>query len=134
MEDIPVVIVCGGQGTRMRGLYLPQKGVGGSGRRPILWHVMRIFSAHGCRRFVLALGYGQDQIRRYFLEYEPMTRDVTMVLGGAGNGRSIPLSQPKQPASLGSLAHRHRSAHGKGQPHRQSGRPSGGGAFFCGLW
>jgi len=100
MEDIPVVIVCGGQGTRMRGSTSRKKELVEVGGRPILWHVMRIFSAHGCRRFVLALGYGQDQIRRYFLEYEPMTRDVTMVLGGAGNGRSIPLyhSQSSQPA------------------------------------
>jgi glucose-1-phosphate cytidylyltransferase len=88
MEDIPVVIVCGGQGTRMRGSTSRKKELVEVGGRPILWHVMRIFSAHGCRRFVLALGYGQDQIRRYFLEYEPMTRDLTLQLGGPGNGRS----------------------------------------------
>ncbi len=88
MEDIPVVIVCGGQGTRMRGSTSRKKELIEIGGRPILWHVMRIFSAHGCRRFVLALGYGQDQIRRYFLEYEPMMRDVTLQLGGPGNGRS----------------------------------------------
>lgn len=88
MEDIPVVIVCGGQGTRMRGSTSRKKELVEVGGRPILWHVMRIFSAHGCHRFVLALGYGQDQIRRYFLEYEPMTRDVTLQLGGLGNGRS----------------------------------------------
>ena len=88
MEDIPVVIVCGGQGTRMRGSTSRKKELVEVGGRPILWHVMRIFSAHGCRRFVLALGYGQDQIRRYFLEYEPMTRDVTLQLGGPKNGRS----------------------------------------------
>jgi glucose-1-phosphate cytidylyltransferase len=86
MEDIPVVIVCGGQGTRMRGSTTRKKELVEIGGRPILWHVMRIFSAHGCRRFVLALGYGQDQIRRYFLEYEAMTRDVTLKLGGE-NGR-----------------------------------------------
>ena len=90
MENIPVVIVCGGQGTRMRGSTSRKKELVEVGGRPILWHVMRIFSAHGCRRFVLALGYGQDQIRRYFLEYEPMTRDVTLQLGGSGNGRSQP--------------------------------------------
>lgn len=88
MEDIPVVIVCGGQGTRMRGSTSRKKELVEVGGRPILWHVMRIFSAHECRRFVLALGYGQDQIRRYFLEYEPMMRDVTLNLGGADNGRS----------------------------------------------
>lgn len=88
MEDIPVVIVCGGQGTRMRGSTSRKKELVEVGGRPILWHVMRIFSAHGCHRFVLALGHGQDQIRRYFLEYEPMMRNMTVQLGGAGNGRS----------------------------------------------
>ncbi|PID85693.1 MAG: glucose-1-phosphate cytidylyltransferase, partial [Chloroflexi bacterium] len=72
----------------MRGSTSRKKELVEVGGRPILWHVMRIFSAHGCHRFVLALGYGQDQIRRYFWEYEPITRDVTLHLGGADNGRS----------------------------------------------
>jgi glucose-1-phosphate cytidylyltransferase len=86
MNDIPVIIVCGGQGTRMRGSTTRKKELVEVGGRPILWHVMRIFSAHGFNRFVLALGYEQDQIRRYFLEYEPLTRDVTLKLGGPDNG------------------------------------------------
>jgi glucose-1-phosphate cytidylyltransferase len=49
---------------------------------------MRIFSAHGFNRFVLTLGYGADQIRRYFAEYEMMTRDVSLTLGEERNGRS----------------------------------------------
>ncbi|MCA9934417.1 MAG: hypothetical protein KC415_10860, partial [Anaerolineales bacterium] len=53
-------------------------------------HVMRIFSAYGHNRFVLALGHMGDQVRRYFLEYEVMTRDTTIHLAGAEseNGRS----------------------------------------------
>ncbi|MEJ2749967.1 MAG: sugar phosphate nucleotidyltransferase [Anaerolineae bacterium] len=88
MDDIPVVIVVGGQGTRMRGSTATKKELVKVGERPILWHVMRIFSAHGFNRFILTLGYGADQIRRYFLEYEAMSRDVTLQVGGEANGRS----------------------------------------------
>lgn len=71
----------------MRGSTERKKELVEVGGRPILWHVMRIFSAHGCNRFILTLGYGADQIRRYFLEYEAMNRSVTMQLGQAGNGQ-----------------------------------------------
>ena len=85
MEDIPVVILCGGQSTRMRAgtdddIKKELVEVGG---RPIIWHVMRIFSAHGFNRFILALGYKGDQIRRYFAEYDTMLRDVTLRLGAS---------------------------------------------------
>jgi glucose-1-phosphate cytidylyltransferase len=86
MEDIPVVLVCGGQGTRMRGSTTTKKELVEVGGRPIIWHVMRIFSTHGFNRFVLTLGYGAKQIKRYFLEYESMTRDLTLQLGAPGNG------------------------------------------------
>ena len=89
-SDTPVVILCGGQGTRMRGDTPTKKELVEIGDRPILWHVMRIFSAHGFNRFVLALGYEGQQIKRYFLDYEALTRDVTLHIGG-GNaaGRAI---------------------------------------------
>jgi glucose-1-phosphate cytidylyltransferase len=88
MEDIPVVIVCGGQGTRMRGHTELKKELVEIGGRPIIWHVMRIFSAHGFNRFVLTLGYGADQIKRYFLDYETMSRNLTLNLGGNPNDHS----------------------------------------------
>ncbi len=72
----------------MRGSTATKKELVEIGGRPILWHVMRIFSAHGLNRFVLALGYGADQIRRYFLEYEAMSRDLTLQVGNPANGRS----------------------------------------------
>ena len=86
--DIPVVIVCGGQGTRMRSSTSRKKELVEVGGRPILWHVMRIFSAYGFNRFVLALGYGAGEIKRYFLEYEWMARDVTLRLGEPDNGQA----------------------------------------------
>ncbi len=89
ITDIPVVIMCGGSGTRF-GNTLTKKELVDIGGRPLLWHVMRIFSAFGHNRFVLALGHMGDQVRRYFLEYEAMTRDTTVHLADAGgeNGRS----------------------------------------------
>ena len=94
MEDIPVVIVCGGQSTRMRAgnnddLKKELVEVGG---RPIIWHVMRIFSAHGFNRFILALGHKGDQIRRYFAEYDTMLRDVTLRLGADERAAAPPQS------------------------------------------
>ena len=94
-EDIPVVIFCGGEGTRMRGGTLTKKELVEIGGRPIIWHVMRIFSAHGFNRFVLPLGYEAGQLRRYFLDYEAMTRDFTIRVGSPvlreGEGTPIPL-------------------------------------------
>lgn len=51
------------------------------GGRPILWHVMRIYATYGHTRFILALGHGAEDIKRYFLEYEPMGCDFTISLG-----------------------------------------------------
>lgn len=80
--NIPVVIYCGGQGTRMQeGGAWTKKELVEIGGRPILWHVMRIFSAHGFNHFILPLGYGSDKIKRYFLEYEAIARDFSMRIG-----------------------------------------------------
>lgn len=84
---VPVVIFCGGQGTRMRGGTLTKKELVEIGGRPILWHVMRIFSAHGFNHFVLPLGYGADQIKRFFVEYEFLSRDMTLHVGAGSDVR-----------------------------------------------
>ncbi|MEM7801976.1 MAG: NTP transferase domain-containing protein, partial [Chloroflexota bacterium] len=84
MNPVPVVILCGGQGTRM-GDTLTKKELIDIGGRPLLWHVMRIFSSYQLDYFVLALGHLGDQVRRYFLEYEAMTRDVTLRLAHGQN-------------------------------------------------
>ena len=81
VEDIPVVILCGGQGTRMRGQTLTKKELIQVGGRPIIWHVMRIFSAHGYNSFLLTLGFQAGQLKRYFLEYEAQSRDSTIMIG-----------------------------------------------------
>lgn len=89
MSNIPVVIMCGGQGTRM-GSTVTKKELVDIGGRPLLWHVMRIFSTFGYNRFILALGHQGDQVRRYFLEYEAMTRDATVHLARPGQEEARP--------------------------------------------
>lgn len=76
-----VVILCGGKGTRMADANYDAKALVEIGGRPILWHIMKIYAAHGLSDFVLTLGHGADSIKRYFLDYEPMTRDFTLCLG-----------------------------------------------------
>ncbi len=77
-----VVILCGGQGTRMREEteYRPKPLVDVGGR-PVLWHIMKVFSHYGYRDFVLCLGYRGHMIKQYFLDYEAMVNDFTIKLG-----------------------------------------------------
>ncbi|HLF27842.1 MAG TPA: glucose-1-phosphate cytidylyltransferase [Anaerolineae bacterium] len=84
-ELLPVVILCGGASTRLRGSGLDDlpKPLIPIGERPMLWHIMKLYAAFGHSDFVLALGYRGEMIRRYFLEYEPMSRDFTIALGQA---------------------------------------------------
>ncbi|HTY96298.1 MAG TPA: sugar phosphate nucleotidyltransferase [Solirubrobacteraceae bacterium] len=67
----PVVILCGGRGTRLRAhsseVPKPLVEIGG---RPIVWHVIRLYAAQGFDRFVLAAGYRGELIER-FAEREP---------------------------------------------------------------
>jgi glucose-1-phosphate cytidylyltransferase len=76
------VILCGGQGTRLREEteYRPKPLVDVGGR-PILWHVMKLYAHHGHRDFVLCLGYRGQMIKQYYLDYEAMTNDFTINLG-----------------------------------------------------
>jgi glucose-1-phosphate cytidylyltransferase len=78
-SSITVVILCGGMGIRM-GDERPKVLVE-VGDRPILWHVMKIYAAQGFTHFVLALGYRGDMIKRYFLDYGPLTHDFTLTMG-----------------------------------------------------
>jgi len=80
-ESLPVVILCGGQGTRMQGATTSKKELVEIGEQPILWHVMKIYAVYGHTRFILALGHEAEAIKRYFLEYEPMNYDFTIPLG-----------------------------------------------------
>ncbi len=80
-SDVPVFVLCGGLGTRLREeTELRPKPMVPVGNRPILWHVMRSYAAHGFRRFVLCLGYKAEVIKSYFLNYAAMGSDFTVEL------------------------------------------------------
>lgn len=78
-----MVILCGGQGTRLReeteAKPKPMVEIGGD---PILWHIMKIYGHHGLRRFVLCLGYLGIKIKEYFLAYNERRRDFTVDMSG----------------------------------------------------
>ena len=77
-----VVILAGGLGTRLREEteYRPKPMVQ-IGGRPILWHIMKIYSRYSHRDFVICLGYKGEMIRNYFLNYETQNRDFAITLG-----------------------------------------------------
>jgi glucose-1-phosphate cytidylyltransferase len=84
IEEMPVVILCGGQGTRLREEteYRPKPMVE-IGDRPILWHIMKLYGAYGVRRFILCLGYKGWVIKQFFLRYHELERDFTVTMDGS---------------------------------------------------
>lgn len=64
-----VVILCGGKGTRLKEKTesLPKPLIE-IGDRPILWHIMKIYAAHGFDDFILCLGYKSQSIKEYFMK------------------------------------------------------------------
>ncbi|MDD2762735.1 MAG: glucose-1-phosphate cytidylyltransferase [Opitutaceae bacterium] len=77
-----VVILCGGKGTRLREeTEFRPKPMVPVGRRPILWHILKIYSHFGHRDFVLCLGHRGDIIKEYFRNYRWHASDVTLTLG-----------------------------------------------------
>jgi glucose-1-phosphate cytidylyltransferase len=82
---MPVVILCGGQGTRFREQTerKPKPMIEVAGR-PILWHIMSFYAGHGYKDFVLCLGYMGDVIKRYFLDFAALQSDFTVDLSAPG--------------------------------------------------
>ena len=77
----PVVILCGGKGTRLsEETGARPKPMVEIGRRPIVWHIMKHYAYYGFDRFVLALGYRGDQIKTYFYNYRITGSDFTITL------------------------------------------------------
>ncbi len=79
------VILAGGYGTRLSeetGVKpKPMVEVGG---RPILWHIMKIYSAHGINEFIICCGYKGRVIKEYFAQYHLHRSDVTFDLAAGG--------------------------------------------------
>ena len=74
-----VVLLAGGLGTRIsEESSLRPKPMIEIGGRPILWHIMKIYLAHGIRDFVICCGYKGYMIKEYFANYSLHMSDVTI--------------------------------------------------------
>ncbi|MBO1325501.1 glucose-1-phosphate cytidylyltransferase [Acetobacter sp. TBRC 12305] len=75
------VILSGGYGTRLmeetQSRPKPMVEIGG---RPILWHIMKIYSQSGINDFVIPLGYKAEMIKQYFANYHLLSADITVDL------------------------------------------------------
>ncbi len=73
------VILAGGLGTRIsEESHLRPKPMIEIGGRPVLWHVMNIFTVHGVTDFVICLGYRGHMIKEYFANYMMHSSDLTV--------------------------------------------------------
>ena len=79
------VILAGGLGTRLAEetsrIPKPMVEIGG---RPILWHIMKTYAAHGITDFIVCLGYRGYVVKEYFANYYLHQADVTFDLGTGG--------------------------------------------------
>jgi len=75
---VKVVILAGGYGTRIsEESHLKPKPMIEIGEQPILWHIMKIYSAYGFHDFIICAGYKQHIIKEYFANYFLYTSDIT---------------------------------------------------------
>lgn len=76
-----LVILAGGFGTRLgeRTVEIPKPMVRVGGK-PIIWHIMKTYSAYGINEFVICLGYKGEVIKDYFYNYKMKNNDFTISL------------------------------------------------------
>ncbi|HEY1011415.1 MAG TPA: glucose-1-phosphate cytidylyltransferase [Herpetosiphonaceae bacterium] len=74
-----IIILAGGFGTRLEEeTSLKPKPMVEIGGRPILWHIMKSYAAHGYDEFLIALGYKGEIIKQYFLNYYHLNNNFTI--------------------------------------------------------
>ena len=80
-EPMKAVILAGGFGTRLAeetaSRPKPMVEIGG---KPMLWHILGIYAAHGVSDFVIACGYKAETIKRYFSEFHYYSGDIEVSL------------------------------------------------------
>ena len=85
-----VVILAGGFGTRIsEESHLKPKPMIEIGGMPILWHIMKSYSAHGYNDFIICAGYKQHIIKEFFFNYFIRTSDVTFDFSHGTDGLKI---------------------------------------------
>ena len=76
------VILAGGLGTRLsEETYDRPKPMVEIGGKPILWHIMKIYEAHGINDFIICAGYKSYEIKKFFLNYHINNSDVQFDIG-----------------------------------------------------
>lgn len=81
MSNIPVVILCGGYGTRLSEETVDKpKPMVEIGNLPIVYHIMKHYAHYGHKRFILALGYKADYIKSFFYNFRISVNDFTFKL------------------------------------------------------
>lgn len=80
-----VVLLAGGYGTRIseESQYKPKPMIE-IGGKPILWHIMKEYSAHGYNDFIICAGYKQHIIKEWFADYYLHTSDITFDFTNGG--------------------------------------------------
>jgi glucose-1-phosphate cytidylyltransferase len=83
LRQVKAIILAGGLGSRLSEETVarpkPMVEIGG---KPILWHIMKIYAAHGIDEFVVCLGYRGYMIKEFFANYYLHTCDITFDLAG----------------------------------------------------
>ena len=94
-KETPVIILCGGAGSRIADVTRDAvpKPLIRIGDKPILWHIMKIYEAHGFSNFILALGHLGWEIKDYFLNERLMDCDVRLEVDGSQSRVEV-LSEP----------------------------------------
>lgn len=76
-----VVILAGGFGSRLsEETVLRPKPMVEIGGKPILWHILKIYSTHGFNEFIIALGYRAEVIKEYFMNFYALNNDISIDL------------------------------------------------------
>lgn len=89
-----VVILCGGKGLRLRSAtdYTPKPLVLVNDK-PVIWHIMKIYSHFGYNDFILPLGFGGDKIKEFFWNYDWKNYDFVKEIG---ENKVTMLQQPEK--------------------------------------
>src|SRR5262245_16172923 len=75
------LILAGGLGTRLsEETVLKPKPLVEIGGRPVIWHIMKMYAAHGITDFIICLGYIGHLIKEFFSNYMLHTSDMTLSL------------------------------------------------------
>jgi glucose-1-phosphate cytidylyltransferase len=78
---LKTIILAGGLGSRLaEETFVRPKPMVEIGGKPILWHIMNIFSCYGVDEFIIALGYRGEVVKEYFLNFYALNNDITLDL------------------------------------------------------